>query len=129
MECITLTGISKAIIDELKRGTPRTVELTSANNIISLASAAIDTDIFLTSIDCEDITAGDSGIIVHLISSTIFMKHTVEMHGSHICERERLTARMKVKFVSTAKIRTAPACVFTKAAIADIIRPTGYVAG
>jgi len=129
MEYITLTGISKATIDELKRGTPRTIELTSANNIISLGGAAIDTDIFLTSIDCEDLTAGDPGIIVHLIASTIFMKHTVEMSGSHICERERLIARMKVKFVSTAKIRTAPACVFTQATVADIIRPSGYVAG
>jgi hypothetical protein len=129
MECVTFTGISKVTMDELKRGIPRTVELTSANNIISLASAAIDTDIFLTSVDCEDITAGDPGIIVHLISSTIFMKHTVEMSASHICERERLTARMKVKFVSTAKIRTAPACVFTKATVADIIKATGYVAG
>ena len=129
MECITLTGISKATIDELKRGTPRTVELTSANNIISLAGAEIGTDIFLTSIDCEDITAGDPGIIVHLISSSISMKHTVEMSAGHICERERLTARMKVKFVSTAKIRTAPACVFTQATVADIIRPSGYIAG
>ena len=129
MKCITLTGISKATIDELKRGTPRTVELTSANNIISLAGAAIDSDIFLTSIDCEDITAGDSGIIVHLLSSTIFMKHTVELNAGHICERERLTARIKVKFVSTAKIRTAPACVLTQATVADIIKPTGYLAG
>ena len=129
MECITLTGISKETIDELKRGIPRTVELISANNIISLASATVDTDIFLTSIDCEDIVAGDPGIIVHLISSTIFMKHTVEMSGNHIFERERLTARMKVKFVSIAKIKTVPACEFTKATVADIIRPTGYIAG
>ncbi|MCL2460589.1 MAG: DUF473 domain-containing protein [Euryarchaeota archaeon] len=129
MECITLTGISKGTIDELKRGIPRTVELISANNIISLASATVDTDIFLTSIDCEDIAIGDPGILVHLISSTISMKHTIEMNGDHIFERERLTARMKVKFVSIAKIKTAPACEFTKATVADIIRPTGYVAG
>lgn len=130
MEYITLTGISKETIEELKRGIPRTVELTSTHNIVSLSSATVDTDIFLTSIDCEDITTGDSGIIVHLISTTISMKHIVEMGGSHICERERVTARMKVKFVSTAKIRAAPACcVLTQATVTDIIKPTGYVAG
>ena len=130
MKCITLTGISKGTIEELKRGTPRTVELTSTHNIVSLSHAAIGTDIFLTSIDCEDITTGDSGILVHLISATISMKHIVEMGGSHICERERVTARMKVKFISTAKIREAPAsCVLTQATVTDIIKPTGYIAG
>ncbi|MDR2855861.1 MAG: DUF473 domain-containing protein [Methanomicrobiales archaeon] len=130
MKCITLTGISKGTIEELKRGMPRTVELTSAHNIISLSHASVDTDIFLTSIDCEDIATGDSGIIVHLISVTISMKHLVEGGGSHICERERVTARMKVKFISTAKIRTAPACcTLTQATVTDIIKPSGYIAG
>ena len=129
MEYITLTGISKETIEELKRGIPRTVELTSTHNIISLASASPDTDIFLTSIECEDITTGDTGIIVHLISSTISMKHMVEIGGSHICEREHVTARMKVKFISTAKIKTVPCCVLTQARVAEIIRPTGYLAG
>jgi hypothetical protein len=130
MKCITLTGISKGTIEELKRGTPRTVELTSTHNIISLSHATVGADIFLTSIDCEDITTGDSGIIVHLISTSISMKHVAEASGSHICERERVTARMKVKFISTAKIRAAPACcVLTQATVTDIIKQTGYIAG
>lgn len=130
MECVVLTGISKETIAELKRGVPRTLELTSAHNIISLASAQSGTDIFLTSIECEDIAAGDSGILVHLISSTISMKHIVTAGEGRICERERVTARIKVKFISNAKVRTAPStCVLAQRTVADIIRPTGYLAG
>jgi hypothetical protein len=129
MECIALTGISKETIAELKKGVPRTLELTSAHNIISLASAQADMDIFLTSIECEDITAGDSGILAHLISITISMKHIVTAGQSHICEREHATARIKVKFISNAKVRTAPStCVLAQRTVADIIRPTGYLA-
>jgi len=52
MECIALTGIFPQVIDELKKGIPRTVELTSAHNVISLTQVTPGSFIFLTTVDC-----------------------------------------------------------------------------
>ena len=60
MKCIALTGIFPQVIDELKKGIPRTVELTSAHNIISLTQVEPGSQIFLTMVDCEDVAVGDA---------------------------------------------------------------------
>jgi len=131
MECIALTGIFSQVIEELKKGIPRTVELTSAHNVISLAQVNPGSQIFLTTIDCEDLSVGDTGIVVEVISVAITMKHTVESgHGYHIMEREKLSARCKVKYLSKSTIRAnVTRCSMTEPRIVDIVRPVAFHAG
>jgi hypothetical protein len=131
MECIALTGIFPQVIDELKKGIPRTVELTSAHNVISLTQVTPGSQIFLTTVDCEDVTVGDTGIVVEVISVAITMKHTVESgSGYHIMEREKLSARVKVKFLSKTTIRAnVTRCSITEPRIVDVVRPVAFHAG
>lgn len=131
MECIALTGIFPKVIEELRKGIPRTVEVTSAHNVISLAQVIPGSQIFLTSIDCEDLAVSDTGIVVEVTSVVVTMKHTVESgHGYYIMEREKLTARCKLKFISNTTIRAnVTKCSVTEPRIVDVVRPVAFHAG
>lgn len=87
LKCIALTGIGPHIIEELKKGKPRTLELQSAHNLISLTVTSPGDVLLLTSVDLDDFTAGDrGGIIVQVISLTINMKSWLNMRR-HIIMR------------------------------------------
>ena len=131
MECITLSGISPQVIEELRKGVPRTVELTSAHNVIALSMVTPGTRVFMTSIDCEDISVGDSGIVVEILSVSISMKHMVEVsQGYHVMERERMAARCKVKYISNTTIKgTITPCRLTEPRRVDVVRPIMFHAG
>jgi len=131
MECITLSGISPQVIEELRKGVPRTVELTSAHNVIALSTVSPGSRIFMTSIDCEDISVGDSGIVVEILSVSITMKHMVEVsQGYHVMERERMAARCKVKYISNTSIKaTVSPCRLTEPRRVDVVRPVVFHAG
>jgi len=106
MKCAAITGISPTVIAELKKGRPRTLELLSAHNIISLTGVAPGDCIFMTEIDQDDISAGDRGIVLSVISVSISMKRTI----NHVTpfffeERERMSARVQMKYTDTTSIR------------------------
>jgi hypothetical protein len=71
MRYAALTGINPSVIAEIKMGRPRTLELTSAHNIITLSEVEPDSLIFMTSTDMEDLTPGDAGILVHVMNMQI----------------------------------------------------------
>jgi hypothetical protein len=65
-----------------------------------------DVHIFMTSIDTEDLSPGDSGICVFLISSVISMKRIVEYsQGNYYEERERMSARIQVKYCASSLVK------------------------
>jgi hypothetical protein len=108
MKCPALTGISPEIIKELRIGRPRTLELQSTHNIITLAKIipGPETHLFMTSIDMDDLAPGDSGICVYVLSVNIMMKRIVEfVHGLHYEERERMSARVQVKYCASSVVR------------------------
>jgi hypothetical protein len=108
MRCAALTGISPDVIKEIKAGKPRTIELQSTHNIVTIASIepGPGTHIFMTSIDLADLGPGDAGICVYVLSSSIAMKRLVEFsHGAFYEERERMSARVQVKFYATSVIK------------------------
>jgi hypothetical protein len=108
MKCPALTGISADIIKELRTGRPRTLELQSTHNIITIANITPgpDTHLFMTSIDKEDLAPGDSGICVHVLSVNITMKRIIEfVHGLHYEERERTSARVQVKYCASSVVK------------------------
>ena len=105
MKCAALTGISPDIIRDLKAGRPRTIELQSTHNIVTVANVVPgpDTHIFMTSTDIEDLSPGDAGICVFLLASTISMKRMTEFsHGLYFEERERMSARVQVKYCASS---------------------------
>jgi hypothetical protein len=108
MRCAALTGISPEIIKELKGGRPRTIELQSAHNIVTIANVkpGPETHMFITSIDLADLGPGDAGICVYVLSTAISMKRIVEFnHGSYYEERERMSARVQVKYCAASVIK------------------------
>ena len=108
MRCAALTGISPEIIRELKNGRPRTIELQSAHNIVTIATVepGPENHLFMTAIDLADLGPGDAGICVYVLATTISMKRIVEFsHGSYYEERERMAARVQVKYCSSSVIK------------------------
>jgi hypothetical protein len=108
MRCAALTGISPDIIKDLRSGRPRTIELQSTHNIVTIADVepGPETHIFMTSIDLEDLSPGDAGICAYVLATNISMKRIVEFsHGSYFEERERMSARVQVKFCATSVIK------------------------
>ncbi|MDO9550199.1 MAG: DUF473 domain-containing protein [Methanoregula sp.] len=108
MRCAALTGISPDIIKELKGGKPRTIELQSTHNIVTIEKVipGPETHIFMTSIDLADLGPGDAGICVYVLATSISMKRIVEFnHGSFFEERERMSARVQVKYCAASVIK------------------------
>jgi hypothetical protein len=108
MKCAALTGISPEIIKDLRGGKPRTIELQSMHNIVSIAEVkpGPDSHIFMTSIDLEDLDPGDQGICVIVMATSISMKRMVEFsHGMYYEERERMSARIQVKYCASSVVK------------------------
>jgi hypothetical protein len=108
MRCAALTGIAPEVIRDIKTGRPRTIELQSTHNIVTIATVepGPGTHIFMTSIDLADLGPGDTGICVSVLSSSISMKRIVEFsHGRYYEERERMAARVQVKYCATSVIK------------------------
>jgi uncharacterized protein len=133
MKCAALTGISPDIIRDLKAGRPRTIELQSTHNIVTIAEVVPgpDTHIFMTSVDLADLSPGDAGICVFLLSSSISMKRMTEFsHGLYFEERERMSARVQVKFCASSVVKE----VFHEAlccspTLVEVLKSSCYHAG
>jgi hypothetical protein len=129
MRYATLTGINPSIIAEIKMGRPRTLELTSAHNIITLSEVEPDTLIFMTSTDMEDLAPGDSGILVHVIGLSISMKRVVEYANPLFYEeRERTSARVQIRFLCASTIKTVESRGMGRATYVDAVKAHQYCA-
>jgi hypothetical protein len=108
MKCAALTGISPDVIKDLKAGKPRTIELQSTHNIMSIAGVkpGPDSHIFMTSVDLEDLDPGDHGICVVVLAISVSMKRMMEFaHGLYFEERERMSARVQVKYCAPSVVK------------------------
>ncbi|MDD4137160.1 MAG: DUF473 domain-containing protein [Methanoregula sp.] len=133
MKCAALTSISPDIIRDLKSGRPRTIELQSTHNIITIATVepGPDSHIFMTSIDVEDLSPGDAGICVHLLATSLSMKRIVEFsYGGMIHEeRERMSARVQVKFCATSVIKAVYHEALMQPTEVEVLKSSCYHAG
>jgi uncharacterized protein len=108
MKCAALTSISPELIRDLRTGRLRTIELQSTHNIITIEGVepGPEMHIFLTSTDLEDLAPGDAGICVYVLAVNITMKRIVEFsRGSYYEERERMSARVQVKYCASSVIK------------------------
>ncbi len=130
MKCAALTGISPSVISELKKGKARTLELQSAHNIITLTSVTPGDCIFLTPVDLDDLTTGDPGIIVDIVSITINMKRMVEAIAPYFYEeRERMSARIKVKYLDSTMAKSVEGHDWSKPTSVEVVKSSCYHAG
>jgi hypothetical protein len=127
MNCYALTGISPEVIRELQKGKPRTIELQSTHNVVTLAGLEPGSAVFMTSVDLEDISPGDTGIIVELVSVNITMKRMVEFtQGLHYEERERMSARIKVKCIGSSTVKTVSLESMIRPVSVDVVKSACY---
>lgn len=132
MKCPALTSISPDIIKEIKTGRPRTLELQSTHNIITIATITPgpDTHLFMTSIDIEDLSPGDTGICVYVLSVQITMKRIVEfVHGMHYEERERMSARVQVKYCASSIVKEVYHDGICEPTDVEVLKSSCYHAG
>jgi hypothetical protein len=127
MTFAALTGISPAIVEELKRGRPRTVELTSANNVITLTGVKAGDHIFMTTLDCQDLGPGDPGIMVQVNSVAISMKRVIEFTNPLFFEeRERMAARTQVKYCGTSLVKQVESRGMGRPILVDVVKTTCF---
>jgi hypothetical protein len=132
MRCAALTGIAPEVIRDIRAGRPRTIELQSTHNIVTLATVepGPETHIFMTSIDLEDLGPGDAGICAYVLSIGISMKRMVEFsHGMYFEERERMSARVQVKYCASSVIKEVFHEGLMKPTEVEVLKSSCYHAG
>lgn len=132
MKCAALSGISPEIIKDLRKGKPRTIELQSMHNIVSIADVkpGPDSHIFMTSIDIEDLDPGDLGICVIVLATSVSMKRMVEFsHGLFYEERERMSARIQVKYCASSVVKQVFREGFFGPTTVEVLKSSCYHAG
>jgi hypothetical protein len=132
MKCAALTGISPDIIKDLKTGKPRTIELQSTHNIVTIAEVepGPETHIFITSIDLADLSPGDPGICAYVLATNITMKRIVEFsQGSYFEERERMSARVQVKYCASSVVKEVFHKGMTSPTAVEVLKSSCYHAG
>jgi hypothetical protein len=132
MKCAALSGISPEIIKDLRMGKPRTIELQSMHNIVSIAGVkpGPDSHIFMTSIDLEDLDPGDLGICVIVLATSVSMKRMVEFsHGLFYEERERMSARIQVKYCASSVVKQVFREGFFGPTTVEVLKSSCYHAG
>ena len=129
MKYAALTGISPSVIAELKSGKPRTLELNSAHNIITLTGTAPGDCIFMTSITEEDLSPGDPGIMVDLLALNISMKRVEVANPVFYEERERMSARIKVRFRGVTIARDVEGRKWGEPTRVEVVTSACYLAG
>jgi hypothetical protein len=132
MKCAALSGISPEIIKDLRKGKPRTIELQSMHNIVSIAGVkpGPDSHIFMTSIDLEDLDPGDQGICVIVLATSVSMKRMVEFsHGLFYEERERMSARIQVKYCASSVVKQVFREGFFGPTTVEVLKSSCYHAG
>jgi hypothetical protein len=132
MRCAALTGISPEVIKDLRVGKPRTIELQSTHNIVSIASVkpGPDSHIFMTSVDFEDLDPGDQGICVIVLATSVSMKRMVEFsQGRYYEERERMSARIQVKYCASSVVKQVFREGFFGPTTVEVLKSSCYHAG
>src|SRR5690606_21961640 len=104
-------------------------ELQSTNNVISVAALepGPDAHLFLTSVDLEDLSPGDVGIIVRVLSVNINMKRIIDyIHPVYYEERERLSARVQVSYCGNSMAKSVEIGSICHPVVVEAVKAAHY---
>ncbi len=96
MRCFVLTGISRAVIEEIMRGNVRTIELRSAHNVATALRVNIGDYVFLTPAKSHDIARGVSGLIAEVTGKEVMSQSIFYSSPHYIEESEMTVVRLRI---------------------------------
>ncbi len=96
MRCFVLTGISRAVIEEIMRGNVRTIELRSAHNVATALRVNIGDYVFLTPAKSHDIARGVSGLIAEVTGKEVMSQSVFYSSPHYIEESEMTVVRLRI---------------------------------
>lgn len=105
MRCVAITGISPEVIDELAKGSVRTLEIQSPHNFFAVLTIDAGDTVFLTSTSMRDVSEGTRGILASVVEKSVFMHRTFQCFGLHHEECERMCARIQLRPRNRAIVR------------------------
>ncbi|WGI18005.1 DUF473 domain-containing protein [Methanonatronarchaeum sp. AMET-Sl] len=97
MKMKVLSGIAQPVLDELLQDGTRTIELRSANNIMTILDQKPGDHIFLSNKKRDDINKGTNGIIAKIQNKKISMHHISYTTDSIYEEKELTIVRIKTQ--------------------------------
>jgi len=106
MRCVAITGISSEVMDELAKGSVRTLEIQSPHNFFAVLSMEVGDTVFLTSTSMRDVSAGTRGIVANVVEKSVFMHRTFQCIGLHQEECEHMCAQIQLRPRSHALVRS-----------------------
>ncbi len=96
MRCFVLTGISRAVIEEIMRGNVRTIELRSAHNVATALRVNIGDYVFLTPAKSHDIARGVSGLIAEVTGKEVMSQSIFYSSPHYVEESEMTVVRLRI---------------------------------
>ncbi|UOY10023.1 DUF473 family protein [Methanonatronarchaeum sp. AMET6-2] len=105
MKMKVLSGIARPVLDDLLRDGTRTIELRSANNIMTILDLKPGDYIFLSDKKRDDINQGTNGIIAKIKNKKISMHHISYSTDSMYEEKELTIARIKTQTAGLGTIQ------------------------
>jgi hypothetical protein len=95
--------------------------------VITLAGLEPGAVVFMTSENLEDLTPGDTGIIVELLSISVTMKRIMEFtQGLHYEERERMSARVKVRCIGSSTVKNVSQETLIRPISVEVVKSACY---
>lgn len=94
-EISILTGIDPEVLEELRRGEPRTILVGSAQNLMSLLEASLGDYVLVTARSARDLVPGVEGLVTRVMAKEVTMhRHT---HRSGLLKEEHEAAVAQVQ--------------------------------
>ncbi len=96
MRCYVLSGISRAVIEEIMRRNIKTIELRSAHNVATALRVNVGDYVFLTPARTQDLDRGVSGLIAEVTGKEVMSQSVFYASPHYIEESEMTVIRLRV---------------------------------
>jgi len=121
MRLLALTGLSKESLSELQKRSVRTFEFHSANNVLTFSQLNVGDTVFLCEVPPADLAPGICGAIATVKGFDTRMQHVYYGSSSYHEERETMSARAQMGYVSIGKVRKVEMAGLYEPVIVEVI--------
>jgi len=129
MSYTALTGILDSVLSDLKNHRLKTIELRSANNLISTLNIGVGDMIFLTKESSQDITCGTTGMIAKVSWLQTTMHRIYQGTEQFYEERETMVTRIQLQVHGFGRIRSIKEISVGKPTVVEAEELLYYEAG